>query len=47
MKLRLIAAGVLASLWLLGLPNWAMRYRLQVVNLDALTVLRRRVYEHR
>lgn len=39
MKLRLIAGGVLASLWLLGLPTWAVEYRLQVVNLDALTVL--------
>ena len=36
---RLIAGGVLASLWLLGLPTWALEYRLQVVNLDALTVL--------
>jgi hypothetical protein len=36
---RLIAGGVLASLWLLGLPTWAVEYRLQVVNLDALTVL--------
>jgi hypothetical protein len=39
MKPRLIAGGVLASLWLLGLPTWAVEYRLQVVNLDALTVL--------
>jgi hypothetical protein len=39
MNPRLIAAGVLASLWLLGLPTWAVEYRLQVVNLDALTVL--------
>jgi hypothetical protein len=39
MKARLIAGGVLASLWLLGLPTWAVEYRLQVVNLDALTVL--------
>ena len=39
MKPRVIAAGVLASLWLLGLPTWAVEYRLQVVNLDALTVL--------
>jgi hypothetical protein len=39
MKPRLIAAGLLASLWLLGLPTWAVEYRLQVVNLDALTVL--------
>ena len=39
MKPRLIAAGVLASLWLLGLPTWAVEYRLQVVNLDAITVL--------
>src|SRR5262245_59646523 len=39
MKPRLIAAGVLASLWLLGPPTWAVEYRLQVVNLDALTVL--------
>jgi hypothetical protein len=38
MKLRLIAGGVLASLWLLGLPTGAVEYRLQVVNLDALTV---------
>jgi hypothetical protein len=36
---RLIAAGMLASLWPLGLPTWAVEYRLQVVNLDALTVL--------
>jgi hypothetical protein len=35
----LIAEGVLTSLWLLGLPTWAVEYRLQVVNLDALTVL--------
>ena len=39
MKPRVIAAGGLASLWLLGLPTWAVEYRLQVVNLDALTVL--------
>jgi hypothetical protein len=39
MNPRWIAAGVLASLWLLGLPTWAVEYRLQVVNLDALTVL--------
>jgi hypothetical protein len=39
MKPRVIAGGVLASLWLLGLPTWAVEYRLQVVNLDALTVL--------
>jgi hypothetical protein len=39
MKPRVIAAGVLASLWLLGLPTWAVEYRLQVVNLDAITVL--------
>jgi hypothetical protein len=39
MNPRLIAGGVLASLWLLGLPTWAVEYRLQVVNLDALTVL--------
>jgi hypothetical protein len=30
---------VLASLWLLGLPTWAVEYHWQVVNLDALTVL--------
>jgi hypothetical protein len=35
----LIAGGMLASLWLLGLPTWAVEYRLQVVNLNALTVL--------
>jgi hypothetical protein len=39
MKPRLIAGGVLASLWLLGMPTWAVEYRLQVVNLDAITVL--------
>jgi hypothetical protein len=39
MKFRLIAGGLLASMWLLGLPSWAVQYRLQVVNLDALTVL--------
>jgi hypothetical protein len=39
MNPRVIAAGVLASLWLLGLPTWAVEYRLQVVNLNALTVL--------
>jgi hypothetical protein len=39
MKPWVIAAGVLASLWLLGLPTWAVEYRLQVVNLNALTVL--------
>jgi len=39
MKPRVLAAGVLASLWLLGLPTWAVEYRLQVVNLNALTVL--------
>jgi hypothetical protein len=39
MKPRLIAGGLLASLWLLGLPTWAVEYRLQVVNLDALTIL--------
>jgi hypothetical protein len=36
---RVIAAGVLASLGRLGLPTWAVAYRVQVVNLDALTVL--------
>lgn len=36
---RVIAGGMLASLWLLGLPTWAVEYRVQVVNLDALTVL--------
>jgi hypothetical protein len=36
---RLIAGGVLAFLWLLGLPTWAVEYRVQVVNLDALTLL--------
>jgi hypothetical protein len=39
MKPRLIVGGILASMWLLGLPTWAVQYRLQVVNLDALTVL--------
>jgi hypothetical protein len=39
MNPRLIAGGVLASLWLLGLPTWTVESRLQVVNLDALTVL--------
>ena len=39
MKPRVIVGGVLASLWLLGLPTWAVEYRLQVVNLDAMTVL--------
>jgi hypothetical protein len=39
MNPRLIAAGVLASLWLLGLPTCAVEYRLQVVNLNALTVV--------
>ena len=39
MNPRVIAGGVLASLWLLGLPTWAVEYRLQVVNLDAITVL--------
>jgi hypothetical protein len=39
MNPRVIVGGVLASLWLLGLPTWAVEYRLQVVNLDALTVL--------
>jgi hypothetical protein len=38
MNPRLIAGGWLAALWLLGLPAWAVEYRLQVVNLDALTV---------
>ena len=38
MKLRLIVGGMLASMWLLGLPAWAVQYRLQVVNLDALAV---------
>jgi hypothetical protein len=36
---RVIAAGVLASLWRLGRPMWAVEYRWPVVNLDALTVL--------
>lgn len=39
MNPRVIAGGVLASLWLLGLPTWTVEYRLPVVNLDALTVL--------
>jgi hypothetical protein len=38
MKPRLIVGGLLASMWLLGLPSWAMQYRLQVTNLDALAV---------
>ena len=38
MKPRLIVGGMLASMWLLGLPAWAVQYRLQVVNLDALAV---------
>lgn len=38
MKLRLIVGGILASMWLLGLPAWAVQYRLQLVNLDFLTV---------
>jgi len=39
MNPRVIAGAVLASLWLLGLPTWAVEYRLQVVSLDAITVL--------
>jgi hypothetical protein len=35
---RVSAGGVLASLWRLGLPTWAVEYRWPVVNLDALTV---------
>jgi len=36
---RVIAGGVRASLWRLGLPTWAVESRWQVVHLDALTVL--------
>ncbi len=39
MKPLWIGGGVLASIWLLGQPTWAVQYRLQVANLDALTVL--------
>jgi hypothetical protein len=39
MKPRLIAPGMLASLWPLGLPTWVVENCLQVVNLDVLTVL--------
>ena len=39
MTLRVIAGGVRASLWRLGLPTWAVESRWQVVHLDALTVL--------
>jgi len=39
MKFRLIVGGLLVSMWLPGLPSWAVQYRLQVVNLDALAVL--------
>jgi len=38
MTLRLIVGGMLASMWLLAPPTWAVQYRLQVVNLDALAV---------
>src|SRR6266540_5969281 len=37
MKPRSIIASLLASVWLLALPAWAVEYRLQVTNLDYLT----------
>jgi hypothetical protein len=39
MKPLWIVGELLASIWLLGQPTWAVQYRLQVVNLDTLTVL--------
>jgi hypothetical protein len=41
MNLRLIVGGMLASMWLQAPPTWAVQYRLQVVNLDALAVFAR------
>jgi hypothetical protein len=38
MNPRLTIGAMLASMWLLGLPTWAVQYRLQIVNLDALTI---------
>jgi hypothetical protein len=38
MNPRLTIGAILASMWLLGLPTWAVQYRLQVVNLEALAV---------
>jgi len=34
MKLRSLIGWLLTSVWLLGLPAWAVEYRLQVTNLD-------------
>jgi hypothetical protein len=39
MKPLWIVGGLLTSIWLLAQPTWAVQYRLQVVNVDALTVL--------
>jgi len=37
MTQRSIVTWLLASVWLLALPAWAVEYRLQVTNLDFLT----------
>ena len=34
MKLRSLVGWVLTSVWLLGLPAWAVEYRLQISHLD-------------
>jgi hypothetical protein len=38
MTYRTLIAGLFASLWLLALPAWAMEYRLEVTNVDFLTL---------
>jgi hypothetical protein len=36
-KYRIFIGGILASFWLLAAPAWAVEYRLDVANIDALT----------
>jgi hypothetical protein len=38
MTYRTLIGGLFASLWLLALPAWAMEYRLEVTNVDFLTL---------
>ena len=37
MKYRTFVGGLFAFIWLMALPAWAVEYRLQVTNVDALT----------
>jgi hypothetical protein len=37
LKYRTFVGGLFAFIWLTALPAWAVEYRLQVTNVDALT----------